>query len=66
MGSWGCPHEMNGVCLHVKSLPCDPGMKDCVLYGRVTFSNPAKNPRPRTELPETAVAKPPEQPDSQG
>ena len=59
MGSWGCPHEVNGVCLHVKSLPCDPGMKGCVLYGRVTFSNPAKNPRPRTEAPGNAAADPP-------
>ncbi len=41
--SWGCPHESNGVCLKVKALPCDPGMKGCVLYGRVTFSKEEKN-----------------------
>lgn len=45
MGSWGCPHEINGVCQRVKKLPCDPGMKGCVLYGRVVFSNPTKNRR---------------------
>ena len=43
MGSWSCPHEENGVCRKVNRLPCDPGMKGCVLYGRFVFSNPAKN-----------------------
>jgi hypothetical protein len=43
MGGWGCPHEWNGVCQRVNQLPCDPGMKGCVLSGRFTFSNPAKN-----------------------
>ncbi len=43
MGSWGCPHEANGVCQKVNRLLCDPGMKGCVLYGRFLFSNPAKN-----------------------
>ncbi len=43
MGSWSCPHELNGVCLNVNKVPCDPGMKGCVLYGRFVFSNPAKN-----------------------
>ena len=47
MGSWGCPHEVNGVCQRVKMLPCDAGMKGCILYGRVVFSNPAKNPPPK-------------------
>ena len=43
MGSWGCPHEANGVCLRVNEFACDPGMKGCVLSGRFVFSNPAKN-----------------------
>lgn len=43
MGSWGCPHEVNGVCQRLKQLPCDPGMKGCILSGRVVFSNPLKN-----------------------
>lgn len=42
-GSWGCPHELNGLCLKVKKLPCDPGMKGCVLYGRFVFANDDKN-----------------------
>lgn len=43
MGSWGCPHEENGACRKVNKLPCDPGMKGCVLHGRFAFSNTAKN-----------------------
>ena len=43
MSSWSCPHEANGVCQKVNKLPCDPGMKGCVLSGRFVFSNPAKN-----------------------
>ncbi len=43
MSSWGCPHEEDGVCQKVNKLPCDPGMKGCILYGRFVFSNPAKN-----------------------
>lgn len=50
MSGWGCPHEFNGTCQHVKGRPCDPGMKGCVLAGRFRFSNEAKNrpPRPRS------------------
>lgn len=47
MSGWGCPHELNGVCQHVKERPCDPGMKGCVLAGRFRFSNEAKNRPPR-------------------
>jgi hypothetical protein len=43
MSSWGCPHEANGICQKVNQLPCDPGMKGCVLSGRYVFSNPEKN-----------------------
>jgi hypothetical protein len=42
-GSWGCPHEVKERCSKIKNLPCDPGMKGCVLYGRFAFSNPDKN-----------------------
>lgn len=44
-GSWGCPHEINGLCHKVGGQTCDPGMKGCVLYGRYVFANPAKNAR---------------------
>ncbi len=43
MGGWGCPHESGGKCLRVKDLPCDPGMKGCILFGRFLFSNSQKN-----------------------
>lgn len=51
MGSWGCPHEIDGVCSKVNHLNCDPGMKGCVLAGRYVFANSeAKNERLRTKL----------------
>ena len=43
MSGWGCPHEANGQCLRVNGLPCDPGMKGCVLFGRFVFSKEEKN-----------------------
>lgn len=41
--AWGCPHEVDGLCMKVKQKPCNPGMKGCILYGRFTFSDPEKN-----------------------
>jgi len=43
MSGWGCPHEAGGKCLRVNEIPCDPGMKGCVLFGRFVFSNEEKN-----------------------
>lgn len=40
---WGCPNEVKGMCRKVSGHACDPGMKGCVLAGRFTFSNEAKN-----------------------
>lgn len=57
MGGWGCPHEANGVCQRVSKLPCDPGMRGCVLYGRFVFSNQAKNRPASPEARNTAEAK---------
>jgi len=45
---WDCPHKLEGKCRLVNDLPCNPGMKGCVLFGRVTFADPAKN-RPKKE-----------------
>ena len=42
-GSWGCAHEINGLCHRVNGLTCDPGMKGCVLYGRYIFASSKKN-----------------------
>ncbi len=63
MASWGCPHEANGVCLKVNNLPCDTGMKGCILYGRFEFSNPAKNRPAKPDARNTAEEKS-EPPDS--
>ncbi len=54
MGGWSCPHELNGTCQWVNQLPCDPGMKGCVLAGRFVFSNPAKNRPAKPAVPNTA------------
>lgn len=44
-GGWGCPHEIDDRCSKVNDLPCDPGMKGCVLHGRYRFANEDKNAR---------------------
>lgn len=46
MSSWACPHEVDGKCSRVNNLPCDPGMKGCVLFGRFVWADESKN-RPR-------------------
>ncbi len=57
-GGWGCPHEVRGECRKVQGKSCDPGMKGCVLYGRVVFSDPEKNsPEIRERLEEAAQEK---------
>jgi hypothetical protein len=49
MGNWDCPHNAGGKCAIVNNRPCEPGMKGCVLFGRFTFADPAKNrPGPKT------------------
>lgn len=49
-GAWGCPHEQNDICTKVNNLPCDPGMKGCILAGRyMFFSDDAKNERLRVK-----------------
>ena len=46
-GGWGCPHEVDDRCTKINDLPCDPGMKGCVLAGRYVFANDDKNQRLR-------------------
>lgn len=48
MGGWGCPHEHEGKCQRVNNLPCDIGMKGCVLFGRFRFADEGKN-RPKKQ-----------------
>lgn len=43
MSAWSCPHDLNGVCQKVAGAACDPGMRGCVLHGKVRFASEAKN-----------------------
>ena len=54
-GSWGCPHETDDRCGKVNDLPCDPGMKGCVLHGRFVFANDDKNQRLRQKKARAAA-----------
>jgi hypothetical protein len=58
MSSWGCPHQLNEICQKVRGAYCRPGMRGCVLAGRVTFHDgvvpfpewpPGADPRDRAE-----------------
>ncbi len=37
-----CPHDLNGICQRVAGALCDPGMRGCVLHGKVKFAEDAK------------------------
>ncbi len=54
MSGWGCPHEVDGKCQHVNNLPCDPGMKGCVLFGRFRFADDSKNHPKKAHASKTA------------
>jgi hypothetical protein len=59
MSSWGCPHEIKGLCAKVKNLVCDPGMKGCELAGRyVFFGSEDKNKRLREKQAQATGQKP--------
>ena len=62
MSGWGCPHEDKNLCTRLGNLPCDPGMKGCILHGRFRFANEAKN-RPPKETRPTTPDDPPSMPD---
>ncbi len=64
MGGWGCPHEFEGKCQRVNNIPCDMGMKGCVLFGRFRFADPSKN-RAKKQPAGTPVATPSENADKQ-
>jgi len=55
-GGWGCPHEVDDICTRINDLPCDPGMKGCVLYGRFVFADDSKNQRLRQKQATSAAA----------
>ncbi len=39
MSSWSCRHEVNGICRKLAGAYCRPGMRGCVLVGKVTFQD---------------------------
>ncbi len=50
-GGWSCPHLEGKMCLKVKNHLCVPGMKGCVLRGKVTLldQEPSSGSHPRGE-----------------
>ena len=56
-GAWSCPHDLDGVCQRVQGAVCEPGMRGCVLEGKVRFAREEMN-LPRK--PVKAVAAPAE------
>ncbi|KAF7599394.1 MAG: hypothetical protein CGU29_07820 [Candidatus Dactylopiibacterium carminicum] len=42
-GAWSCSHDVEGICQHVRGARCAPGMRGCVLEGKVRFANPELN-----------------------
>ena len=54
-GAWGCPHDANGICQKVRGALCSPGMRGCVMEGKVRFANEAMNlPRKPVKAEPTA------------
>ncbi len=57
MSAWSCPHDLNGTCQLVQGAACDPGMRGCVLHGKVRFASEEKN-RPRKPVRPAPSASP--------
>jgi hypothetical protein len=52
VSNWGCPHLVEDKCERVNHLPCELGMKGCVLFGRFRFFDESKNrPKPLASTP---------------
>lgn len=43
MSSWSCPHDLDGICQRVQGAICEPGMRGCVLEGKVRFARDEMN-----------------------
>ena len=61
MSSWTCPHDLDGICQKVNGARCDPGMKGCVLFGKVRFANEEQN---QVRKPVKAEPKPAAKPEA--
>lgn len=57
MGSFGCPHDVNGICQKVRGAICQPGMRGCVLAGKVELPGGVL-PAPRWPAPADEAATP--------
>ena len=65
MSAWSCPHDLNGICQKVAGAVCDPGMRGCVLHGKVRFASENANQirKPvKAQQPAAATAKMPVKP----
>jgi hypothetical protein len=61
MSAWGCPHEVDGLCDKLAGAFCRPGIKGCVLAGKVEFADgkipaPVWPEGPRTHADDQACA----------
>lgn len=57
MSSWSCRYELNGICKKVDGAYCRPGMKGCILVGKVKFED-GVIPAPVWPAREEAAAEP--------
>jgi hypothetical protein len=39
MSSWSCPHQVHDLCQKLGGAYCRPGMRGCVIAGKVTFQD---------------------------
>ncbi len=39
MSSWSCPHQVDDICRKVNGAYCRPGMRGCILFGKVIFQD---------------------------
>ncbi|GAO02130.1 hypothetical protein PSR1_01001 [Anaeromyxobacter sp. PSR-1] len=39
MSSWSCRYELKGICKKVAGAYCRPGIKGCILVGKVKFQD---------------------------
>ncbi len=68
MSSWNCPHQVNDACLKVDGAYCRPGMRGCILVGKVKFQDgkiPAPVWMPGREPQRNAAPPPPPTPDGE-
>lgn len=58
MSSWSCKYQVDDLCRKVKGAYCRPGMRGCIVFGKVTFQDgeapypvwpPGADPRERAE-----------------